>query len=100
MVQTSARMQLHNLVVFDGQIVASALKMRCLHEEASDQSLPDINIILSAFKVCARPLQFESVHDSRQLCSHVIGTLKRAKVHKIVIAPVWIFMVLTDIIKF
>jgi len=74
-VETSRRMQLHVLVVLDGQIVASALQVGHLHEEALHEGLSDVYIVVLRGEFSARAPQVEAVHDSSQLLAHVIRTL-------------------------
>ena len=58
-----------------------------LHEEAGDQSLPDVQIIISAREIRATSGQRKSVHDASQLCTYVVTVRHRAVVHEVIEAP-------------
>lgn len=58
-----------------------------LHEEAGDQHLADVGVVVSAGEVGAPARQVEAVHDPGQLLAHVVGRHQRAVVHKVVVAP-------------
>lgn len=61
-----------DLIIFDGQIVASFLEMGYLHEIASQHGLPDVDVIVSAVEVGAAHLQVEPRHDSHQLLANIV----------------------------
>lgn len=44
-----------------------------LHEEASAESTPDVDVVISAGELCAPPGQVKAVHDPRQLLTHVVS---------------------------
>lgn len=52
-VQNGGRVQLDHLVVLHCEIVAGALQVSNLHEEAGDQSAADVDVIVSAGELCA-----------------------------------------------
>ena len=47
-----------------------------LHEEASDQGLPYVDVVVSTAEVRAGASQVEAVHDARELLPHVVRTLQ------------------------
>lgn len=53
-----------NLIIFDSEVVASALQVRHLHEVASKHCFSNIDIIIPAVKVCTAHLQVVAVHDA------------------------------------
>ena len=64
-----------------------------LHEEASDESLPDVDVIVATAEVCAGATQVEAVHDAGQLLSHIVSTLHGPVVDEVVICPLRVIMV-------
>jgi hypothetical protein len=58
-----------------------------LHEEAGDQGLSDVDIVVAAGEFGAGALQVETVHDSGQLGSNAVGALQRTVVYKVLVAP-------------
>ena len=49
-------MQVHHLVVFDGQVVPSLLQVGNLHEVAAGEGLADVRVIIPGTEVCAGQL--------------------------------------------
>ena len=64
-----------------------------LHEEASDERLPDVDVVVATAEVCAGATQVEAVHDAGQLLSHVVCTLHGPVVDEVVIGPLRVVMV-------
>lgn len=89
-------MKLHNLVVLYGQVVTGSFQMGDLHEEAGNESLPDVQVIIPGAEVRARSSEVESVHDPGQLRSHLVCTLQRPVVDEVVVTPLGLVAVLLE----
>mmetsp|Transcript_42442 Transcript_42442/g.117469 ORF Transcript_42442/g.117469 Transcript_42442/m.117469 type:complete len:343 (-) Transcript_42442:655-1683(-) len=85
--QDRRRVQRDDLVVLDGQVVAGALEVGDLHEEAGQQALADVGVVLLRVEVGALELEAVAVHDAHQLRAHRVRRLHRAVVDEIVVAP-------------
>lgn len=64
-----------------------------LHEEATDEGLSDVDVVILGGEFCRGSFQIETIHDARQLLPHIVSRLKRAVVDKIVITPLRVFHV-------
>ena len=67
-----------------------------LHEEASDQGLPDVDVVVATAEVGAGASQVEPVHDARQLLSHVVRTLQWPIVDEVVIRPLRVIVICSN----
>ena len=68
-----------------------------LHEVTSDESFANVDVVVSTRKVCTRAAQVEPIHDARQLLANVVGTLQRSEVDEVVVAPLRIIMICSQI---
>ena len=64
-----------------------------LHEEAGDERLPDVDVVVAGGEVGGAARHVEPVHDPGQLLAHVVGRLQRPVVDEVVVAPVGILHV-------
>ena len=62
MIQTRARMQMNNLIVFDGQIVARSLQVSCLHEKSGHERFSNVKIVITTREVRAGSFQAKPIH--------------------------------------
>mmetsp|Transcript_33474 Transcript_33474/g.99610 ORF Transcript_33474/g.99610 Transcript_33474/m.99610 type:complete len:386 (+) Transcript_33474:87-1244(+) len=85
--QHGGRVQRDHLVVLDGEVVAGALEVRHLHEEAGEQALPDVGVVLLRVEVWRLELETEAVHHAHQLRADGVSRLHRARVEEVVVAP-------------
>lgn len=58
-----------------------------LHEEPGDESLSDVDVVVSGIEIGRGPLQIEPIHDPGQLLPHVVRRFERAVIHEVVVAP-------------
>ena len=87
-------MQLNNLVIFDGEVMAGTLEMGHLHEMAADERHANVDVEVLWRELSRRALQVEPVHDARKLLTYVVGRLERPVVDEVVVAPLRVFLVL------
>mmetsp|Transcript_5353 Transcript_5353/g.18121 ORF Transcript_5353/g.18121 Transcript_5353/m.18121 type:complete len:398 (-) Transcript_5353:100-1293(-) len=85
--EARGRVQGHHLVVLDREVVARALQVRHLHEEAREHRLADLHVVLLVVKVVGLELEAKAVHDAHQLGPHRVGRLHGAAVEEVVVAP-------------
>ena len=64
-----------------------------LHEEARDQRLADVDVVVLAVEVRAGALEGEPVHDAGQLLPHVVGRLEGPALDEVVVAPLHVLIV-------
>ena len=50
--------------------------LRYLHKKSSHQSLPDVKVVITTVEVCAATCEVESVHNSSELFSYIVGRLE------------------------
>ena len=64
-----------------------------LHEEAHDERLPDVDVVVTTRELGAGPAQVEPVHDPRKLLSYIVSALHRPVVDEVVVAPLRVFLI-------
>lgn len=72
-IQASRRVQLNDLIIFDRQVMAGSFQMSDLHEESLNQSLANVNVVILGCELGAGALQVESVHDTSELLTNIVG---------------------------
>jgi len=87
-------MKLNSLVVLNRQVVPGSFQVSDLHEEASDQSLADVQVVVTAVEVGAASRQLEPLHDARELGSHVVTLGHRTSVDEVVERPSIVTLIL------
>ena len=64
-----------------------------LTEEARNESLPDVDVVVSTGELCTGTTKTEAVHDPGQLVSNTVGQLDRPVADEVVVAPLGVFVV-------
>lgn len=64
-----------------------------LHKKSSHKCFPDVQIIVTTVEVSAATCQVEPVHDSGKLLPHIVSWLEWSMLNKVVITPLYVFMV-------
>jgi hypothetical protein len=69
-------MELYNLIIFNCQVVSSALQVGNLHEKSLNQCLANVDVVVFRCEIGAGALEIESVHDTSELLTDIIGRLE------------------------
>lgn len=85
--QRRTRMNVDLLIVGDGLIAFGWVFTTAVVEEAGDDGLPDLRVVLHVQCTARDDRQSESFHDRDQLLPHVLGTLQCSGLYEIVVAP-------------
>ena len=58
-----------------------------LHEEAGEQALADVGIVIFALEVCRLELELLTCHHTQQLRAHGVCRLHATMIEEVVVAP-------------
>mmetsp|Transcript_48960 Transcript_48960/g.116583 ORF Transcript_48960/g.116583 Transcript_48960/m.116583 type:complete len:518 (+) Transcript_48960:640-2193(+) len=87
MVQAARGVQRDRLVVLDGLVVPGGVQVRHLHEEARDEGLADVDVVVLGGELVRRQRQLEPRHQPSELLADGVARLEGARVEEVVVRP-------------
>jgi hypothetical protein len=92
-VEAARGVERDGLVVLDGLVVPRGVEVRNLHEEARDQRLADVYVVVLRREFVGRERELEARHEARELLAHRVARLQRAGVKEVVVGPLLVLPV-------